>query len=96
MPVMVSPIPQFIKDPASVLDFQWDWSSWLAPDETINTFDVEPDTGITKGSAAQTAGVIDAWFSGGEVGKFYYVACTITTSQGRTDTRRIQIAVINR
>ena len=96
MPQIVSPIPQFLKDPAGVLDFEYDWTGWLASDEAIQTFDVQADTGITKGSTTQSGGKVVCWFSGGESGKYYYAACTIVTTQGRTDVRRIQIAVINR
>lgn len=90
---MLSPIPQFPKDPEAVLDFQWDWSAWLAPDETISDYAVTPDDGITAGEVSQEDGKVTAWLSGGLAGRFYTVACEISTSGGRTDVRRMLISI---
>jgi len=86
-------VPSFIKDPQAVLDFNWDWSVWLGEGETITDKTVTPDVGLTVNSSSINGGIVAAWLAGGEIGTSYSVACTITTSAGRTETRRIQISV---
>ncbi|KDR25417.1 hypothetical protein [Caballeronia zhejiangensis] len=86
-------VPSFIKDPQAVLDFNWDWSAWLGAGETIIDTSVTPDDGLTVNSSNISGDVVSAWLAGGVVGTTYTVACTITTSAGRTETRRIQISV---
>ncbi|AQG98363.1 hypothetical protein A9R05_05635 [Burkholderia sp. KK1] len=86
-------VPSFTKDPQAVLDFNWDWSGWLAANETITEQTVTPAAGIVVDSSSIQGKVVAAWISGGAVGTTYIVACTITTSAARTETRRIQIAV---
>jgi len=86
-------VPSFIKDPQAVLDFNWDWSAWLGEGETITDTNVTPDAGLTVNSSRINGDVVSAWLAGGAVGASYSVACTISTSAGRTETRRIQISV---
>jgi hypothetical protein len=86
-------IPSFIKDPQAVLDFNWDWSAWLGEGETITDKSVTPDAGLTVNSSNINGAVVAAWLAGGVAGTTYTVACTISTSAGRTETRRIQIVV---
>ncbi|MDR5765061.1 hypothetical protein [Caballeronia sp. LZ028] len=86
-------VPSFIKDPQAFLDFNWDWSAWLGDGETITDTSITPDAGITVNSSSIVGGVVAAWLSGGVLGEVYVIACTIITSAGRTETRRIQIAV---
>ena len=86
----------FTKDSDAVLDYAFDWSDWLATGETIASYVVTPDTGITKDSDSQADGVVTVWLSGGTAGINYKVACKITTSAGRTDERTIWIKVSNR
>ena len=85
--------PSFIKDPQAVLDFNWDWSAWLGQNETIVDKTVTSASGITVDSSSISNKVVAAWISGGAAGTTYVVACTIATSAGRTETRRIQIVV---
>ena len=91
---------QFTKDPNAVLDYAFDWSDWLAAGETISTFTVTAETGLTLGtgdkSPSQANGVVTYWLSGGTAGINYKVACLITTSAGRTDERTIWIKVVER
>lgn len=86
-------VPSFVKDPQAVLDFNWDWSAWLGEGETITDKTVTPDAGLTVDSSSTAGKVVVAWISGGTSGATYVVACTITTSAGRAETRRIQISV---
>jgi len=86
-------VPSFIKDPQAVLDFNWDWSAWLGEGETITERTVTADAGLTINSSSIAGGVVSAWVASGVAGTTYIVACAITTSAGRTETRRIQIVV---
>lgn len=87
---------EFIKDPDAVLDYQWDWSDWLAVGETIVSQVVTVPTGITLDSATASTTAVTAWLSGGTAGAVYSVACKIVTSSNRTDERSIGIIVENR
>ena len=86
----------FVKDPDAVLDYGFDWSSWLATGETISTTTITAETGITKDSDSESSGVVTVWLSGGTAGNDYDVACKIETSASRTDERTITIRVKNR
>ena len=98
---------QFPKDPSAVLEWVFDWkpltngvsgasSDWLATGETISSYVITVDTGLTKNSDSQSSGAVTVWLSGGTAGTNYKVACLITTSAGRTDERTIWIKVVER
>lgn len=89
-------ITTFSKDPQAVLDYQFDWSSWLADSETISSFTVTATTGLTVDSSSNTNSVVTAWISGGTAGEIYYVDCKIVTNAARTDSRKIIISVEDR
>jgi hypothetical protein len=93
------------KDPDAKLDYPFDWraktnghgdSDWLATGETIISYELTVDDGITLVSSSESNGAVVAWISGGEVGQWYKVACKITTSAGRIDERTLHIRVENR
>jgi hypothetical protein len=86
----------FTKDPEAVLDYAFDWSDWLATGETISSHTITTETGITKDSDSEAAGVVTVWLSSGTAGTNYRVECKIVTSAGRTDERTIWIKVTNR
>jgi hypothetical protein len=86
----------FVKDPDAVLDYSFDWTSWLAESETISSHVITVDSGITKDSDSESAGIVTAWLSGGTAGTIYEVACKITTSASRTDERTMEIGVEDR
>ena len=93
-----------LKDPSAVLDYVFDWTEWLATDETIavdsetgeKLITITADTGITVDSPTEDTGKVTVWLSGGTAGINYKVACLITTSAGRTDERTIWIQVQER
>lgn len=86
----------FTKDPNDVLDFTFDWAdSWLATGETISSYTVTADTGLTIDSDSQASGVITYWVSGGTANQRYSVACKIITSAGRTAERTATFMVTN-
>ena len=87
----------FKKDPDSVLDYAFDWSTyWLQSGETISSHVITVGTGLTKDSDSESDGVVTVWLSGGTAGRSYDVACRITSNLGRTDERTIKINVEER
>lgn len=90
----------YTKDPSAVLDYAFNWNDpddpWLATGETITSYVITVDTGLTKDSDSQASGKVTVWLSGGTAGEYYKVACKITTSAGRTDERTIWIKVADR
>lgn len=86
----------FLKDPNDVLDYMWDWSSWLGDGEAIQSSTVLVPDGLTKDSDSNTDTAVTVWLSGGTVGQNYRVVSRITTNQARTVDRSMQIAVHER
>lgn len=88
----------FIKDPAATLDYKFDWSRWLASDETIASFTVTVDVGLTKSSAASadSGKSVIVWLSGGTLNSRYNVVCQIVTTAARRDERTILVILIDR
>ena len=97
----------YIKDTAGVLDYKFDWkalsndsglSDWLGSSETISAHAVSADSGITVDSSALSDAntSVTVWLSGGTLGKTYNIVCRITTNDGRTDERTMQVKVLNR
>ncbi len=85
-----------ILDPDAVLDFRWDWSSWLVDGDTITSHELLP-TGITVDSSSQTSTTVTAWLSDPDPGKTTAsVTCRITTAQGRTDDRTLSLYLQHR
>ena len=100
-------IDQFLKDPAAVLDYRFDWAAltngtgetdWLATGETISTSTVTATSGLTVDSSSIVSGstAVVAWLSGGTAGQAYEVTNRIVTSGGRTDERTITLKVTDR
>jgi hypothetical protein len=87
---------EFLKDPDAVLDYVFNWASWLASGETISTSTITADTGITINSQSNTTTTATVWLSGGTEGNRYTIRSRITTNQGRTDDRSAIIRVANR
>jgi hypothetical protein len=87
---------EFLKDPDAVLDYVFDWSSWLASGETISTAVITVASGLTKDSESNTSTTAKAWLSGGTENGRYTITCRITTNQGRTDDRSAVVRVSNR
>ena len=87
---------RYIKDPDATLDWAWDWTGWLADDETITDHEIIVATGtVTIDSTSEDDGIVTAWLSEAEEGNVT-VTCRITTSQGRTDDRTIRLRVMDR
>lgn len=87
------------KDPAAILDYAFDWAAWLAVGETLSSFTLTADAGITiqtSPAAAISGTKVVWWLAGGAAGTFYNLYLTITTNQGRTDRRTLQVEVAAR
>lgn len=81
------------KDPSDDLDYQWDWSTWLADGETIQTVVITSDVGITVDDDSHDDTSVTVWLSGGTAGEEYLVAARITTNQLRTVEKSMRIVV---
>ena len=87
---MAQKVKEIVKDPDSRLDYQWDWSAWLAAmdDDTLDPSTSEfLATGVTIDNSyfdAQ-AGTATVWISGGVLGEVAEVTCRIRTLAGRTE-----------
>jgi len=86
--------PTIIKDPAAILDYLVDWTKWLGTisgGDTIDTFTVVVDAGITLNSSTKTVdnkGVI-LWLQDGTPGQTYRAHVKIVTVGERTDERDV-------
>lgn len=88
----------YTKDPSASLDYRFDWSKWLDTGETIASFLVTPETGLTLDLSEEANGIVTAWLSGGNLGTSYKVTCHIETSNitPRIDERTINIRIQER
>jgi len=83
-------------DPDEVLDYVWQWSSWLNGDTiTGSTFSNEIGS-LTLTSPSFTDSTATVFISGGVVGGSYKVVNQITTSGGRTAERGIMVIVVSK
>jgi hypothetical protein len=88
---------KYIKDPDAVLDYTYDWSSFLADGEVIVEHEIflsGDDITLDVSTADNTT--VTVWLSGGIVREYYYITCRITTDQGRVDNRSIWILIKKR
>ncbi len=86
----------FIKDPDATLDYAFDWSEWLQESETISTYTLTVESGITKEGDNEADGIVTVWLSGGTIGTTYIITCKVTTNLSRTDERSAEIIMVNR
>ena len=83
------------KDPNAVLDYEFDWTAWLAahaPVDTIIGVDVLVE-GCTRDAYSFTPQRVFAWILGGVVGVDAKVTCRITTAAGRTNDRTLTLKI---
>lgn len=90
-----SPFPWIAKDASAVLDYTFDWSAWLGTD-TILTATWTVPAGLTKTADTKTGTTTTAWLGGGKPGATYLVRCLITTTDGKSETRTMEIRVVKR
>jgi hypothetical protein len=87
---------RFRKDPDAILDYQWNWFDWLQPGEVIISHSIIVPSGITLDSSAVDGPYVVAWLRGGTNGQTYIVTCRITTDQGRTDDRSMELRMLDK
>ena len=85
----------YMHDPDAVLDYQIDWSAWLAESETITSYTITATGTVTIDSDSDDGTSVTVWLSGAAAGRLK-VACRITTNQGRTDERTFDLSVRDR
>lgn len=85
----------FIKPLNSNLDYGFDWKklNYLEENEVIETSVWEAPEALTLTNEQNTDGVTSVFISGGAQGLNYKVKNTITTNQGREDTRTLQFII---
>lgn len=88
----------FIKDPAALLDYSWDWTGWLADvSDTISSATVAVPDGLTAvGSPVVDEGFVTQRVSGGTLDDAYAMVCQITTTGGLIDERTIRLTISER
>lgn len=89
----------YYKSPTARLDFDFNWSDWLAPDEAITSHPITitpNDAGLVLDATEEGDGRVKAWLEGGTLGTEYAIACQVETDQGRIDTRTLTVLVRNR
>lgn len=85
---------RFQKQPADVLDYDFDYSDWLEDRaDTISTFSITADAGITVGASAHVSGVVKVFLSGGTDGSSYKITCTVVTTGARTKQAEIVVKI---
>ncbi len=85
-----------LKDPDAVLDYGFDFTSWLDIGETISSVTWVVPSGITKDSEVTGTVTVKVWLSGGTAGTTYSIAAKIVTTDSRTDERTMDIKVVDR
>lgn len=88
----------FIKDPAALLDYSWDWSLWLAEvTDTISSATVTVPDGLTAvGAPVVGDKVVTQRVSGGTLDGAYTLVCQITTVGGLIDERSIDLTIADK
>ena len=90
----------YIKDPAAILAYGFDWSAWLDGDDhvTVSTWAIDGASGLAQVSAAIDGGQrTRVTLSGGtESATLYRVTNTIETANGLKDRRSLYIRVAAR
>ncbi len=88
---------EFIKDPNAVLDYQWNWSEWLVPADSIVAATVTTNSDDLSVNTVNVVGsIVTAWLSGGVAGVNYRVTCRVESADGRIDDRSISLRVRER
>jgi hypothetical protein len=71
------------KDPSDVADYWFDWTDFLADDETITDQDVVVPPVLTSLAVSHTDKTVRVRLSGGLANIDYVITCLITTDTGQ-------------
>ncbi len=81
----------YIKAPGENLDYQFDWSLWLAGDTIVtSTWTVN---GATLVTSYVNGAVTTGWISGGVIGASVSVENSVTTVSSRVGVRSFDIEI---
>lgn len=80
-------ILEIVHTPSAVLDYSFDWTGWLQLNETVtsSTWTINPTLTLTNPTLI--GAIATTFVSGGVLNSSYTLTNTVTTSQGRTDSR---------
>lgn len=87
------------KDPNAVLDYVFDWSTWLAgntPTETISLYEVIAAGCTAIATLLTDQNKVTVRVSGGTVDQPATVTCRITTNTGQVDDRTLTLKIKER
>lgn len=87
------------KDPNAELDYQLDWSGWLADGEAIASATWTVTGGLAVVAEFFTATTTTVWLSGGTLGETATLSCRIVTDSSpvqRVDDRTVQLTIAHR
>ena len=88
----------FAKDPASSVDYSFDWAGWLTGGETITsanwTVDPSSDTAPSLGTKIEVGNTRGVYVSGGQAGHRYRLSCRVDTDAGRVAERSLTLRVM--
>jgi hypothetical protein len=87
--------PDFLKDPDSVEDYEFNWIGELNGD-TISTSSFLLPDGLTQVSASNTTTTATVFVSGGSSGHTYRITNRIVTAGGRTHDSTYRVYVMDR
>ncbi len=86
----------WVKDPNAILDYKWDYASWLEPGDTIAAHEVVIVGTVVLGVNSHDDTSVTAWLSGGTEGERARVTVRVTTVDGRVDDRTSVVDVRSR
>ena len=86
----------FLKDPDAKLTYGFDWSDWLALDETISASSWIVPSGLSQSGTEMNATSTAIVLSGGSVETSYIVTNRIVTASGLQEDRSFILKVIER
>ncbi len=86
-----------LKDPNDKLDYEIDWSAWLATStDTISASTWIVPSALTVFTSSFGTATTIVWLTGGTAGEVYDVTNRITTVNGRIEDRTIEFTCIDR
>lgn len=86
---------KYMKDPAELLDYSWDWAPWLAEvNDTISSATVVANDGLTAvDEPVVTDTLVTQRISGGALNTSCTIVCQITTVSGLIGERTIYLTI---
>lgn len=89
-------MPSYTHGPGSTLDYEFDWSDWVVPGDSVASRTVTAQPGLTLVSSSLAANVVTARVSVASDATQRVsrkLTCTVTTANGLIDTRSITIVI---